>query len=94
MGTCKDCRFNATEKQKKALEATGFDDQIMFDDEDVVVYMCMAPSGPHRGKTIGLAPISCEAFSEPEAQTERLSELDRMIAAREARKQREGDNGR
>lgn len=124
--TCADCRHVATDKRPRIIDATGFDDQMMFDDEDEVVYSCRAFAvtaaftgiGPvrdegvdgdvlhlaatvktqvtgaralcsHAGKTIGTVPILCEAWEgwsvQSTAGAERLAELDRLIAVREAR---------
>ena len=90
--TCAECRHVSTDKQKKVLEATGFGDQIMFADEseDEVVYSCRAPEGsPHAGTTFGTTPLTCGAWSAASGGVvsggDRLTELDRLIAQREAR---------
>lgn len=44
----------------------------------------------YAGKEIGIVPITCSAWDVPAPAT-RLSELDRMIAAREARVKARGD---
>lgn len=98
--TCANCRFAFTHKRPKIIGATGFDDQLIFEDVDETVYSCRAvaweslsevaaPLSEHTGKEIGLTPISCPAWTGqgplPPRSVDRLAELDRMIAARDAR---------
>ncbi len=118
--TCATCRYAATHKRPKIANATGFGDQLMFEDTDETVYTCKAPYAPgqvtggllmalradgtasvpggmhvavlgelgcseHAGKEIGLVPITCSAWSVAKAKSARLEELDRKIAARDAR---------
>lgn len=52
--TCHDCRYVSTTKRPKIMEATGFGDQLMFDDVDEIVYHCKA-FGPSRGSLPGVA---------------------------------------
>jgi hypothetical protein len=70
--TCHDCRFVSWQKRPKIMDATGFDDQLMFDDVDEIVYTCKA-FGPsrgalpglklsnHAGETIGIVPLRFQA---------------------------------
>ncbi len=97
--TCADCRFVKTDRRPKIMDATGFGDQLMFEDGDETVYSCEAfvkDTGQriceHAGKVIGTTPITCEAWAKPQRRSgdvdggdARLAELDRLIAAREAR---------
>ncbi len=80
------------------MDSTGFGDQLMFEDKDKdeSVYWCRAPDGTPgaalAGKEIGLVPLVCNAWSAVRTPSqERLAELDRMIAAREARPARDGE---
>lgn len=59
--------------------------------ENEIVYSCKAETGPHRGKVIGTVPIACDTWQPiQKATSEELSEMDRLIAARDARvKERE-----
>lgn len=95
---CSTCRYASTDKRKKIMSETGFDDQLMFEDadKDETVYTCRAFGPPegvfvdrlceHAGKEIGLVPITCSAYAAPvRANQQRLSDLDRRIAEREAR---------
>ncbi len=95
---CSTCRFAATDKRKKIIDATGFDDQMMFEDHDEIVYSCKAfgddrseSLSPHAGKVIGIAPISCDGWARAQQiAPEKAAELDSMVLAYEARmKERE-----
>jgi len=64
--TCADCRYAGTFKRPRIAEATGFDDQLMFEDadQDETVYMCRAEK-PRRSEdglssTTVLYGESCE----------------------------------
>lgn len=91
--TCATCRFSGTYKRPKIMQETWFGDQLMFEDEanDEVVYMCKATPGSttYAGSEVGTAPVSCPAWStvpkNDESNVARLNELDRLIAARDAR---------
>jgi hypothetical protein len=69
------------------IDATGFDDQIMFEDadKDETVYFCRAPEGQHAGKEIGTTPITCASWEGANRKNSRLEELDKKIAEYEAR---------
>ncbi len=84
---CSTCAHASTSKQKKVIEATGFGDQMMFEDEDKdeTVYACAAPAGPYAGKGLGTTPVSCGSWKEPVKYSSRLAELDARIAQFEAR---------
>jgi len=84
--TCATCRHVGTYKRPKITDATGFDDQLMFEDADETVYMCKASEGAY-ANTERIEPIvGCATWSAPvKVGADRLAELDRMIAEREAR---------
>lgn len=86
--TCAECRHHATYKRPRVADATGFDDQIEFHDDDETVYLCKAPldsGGEHAGKEVGLVPITCAAWAAVRKDNERLAELDAKLAAYETR---------
>lgn len=91
--TCAECRYVATDKQPKPIEATGFGDQMMFADEDETVYTCRAPAeNPNAGRFFGATPVTCDGWAAPDRGASRLAELDRLIAQREARVERGHDD--
>ncbi len=60
--------------------------------ENEVVYICRGAPCTHAGTEIGPVPILCEAWTEAKKMdAEKLAELDRMIAAREARVKARGE---
>jgi iron uptake system EfeUOB component EfeO/EfeM len=85
------------------MDSTGFDDQLMFEgpgdgadgkgDGDEVVYMCKAPTKASTfSGTERLVPITCAAWARVEPiSDEKFAEMDRMIAAREARMKDKGE---
>jgi len=83
--SCANCKLAGTHKRPKIMGETGFDDQLMFDDVDETVYMCKATEGEHAGREIGIEPITCALWTKTSPQSDRLAELDRRIAEREAR---------
>jgi hypothetical protein len=67
------------------VDATGFDDQIEFADENETVYSCRSTQGPFAGREVGTVAVSCPFFEQPQSGQARLAELDRMIAERNKR---------
>ena len=93
--TCAECRYVATDKQPKPIEATGFGDQMMFADEDETVYTCKAPQeNPNAGRFFGPTPVTCDGWAMigvANSGADRLNELDRLIAQRESRGKGRGE---
>lgn len=89
--TCVECRHHSTFKRPRVIDATGFDDQLMFEDadKDETVYFCRAHVGPHADKEVGTVPITCSSWEGEKDRSARLEELDRRIAEFEARSARE-----
>lgn len=89
--TCSNCKHHSIYKRPKILEATGFGDQMMFDDSDEAVIICRAPAGPRASQEIGLTPISCTAH-EPaaaalsEEKRKELDEWEKRFAERAAKR--------
>lgn len=87
--SCANCRHVSKRLRPKVLEATGFDDQLMFDDEDETVFSCRAARGLYAGREVGPVPVDssdCGAWEIGQsAKSDRLAELDRKIAEQMAR---------
>lgn len=82
---CTTCRHHSKTTRPKVVDATGFDDQIEFADENETLYSCRAPQGPFAGREVGTVAVSCPSFEQPQSGAARLAELDRMIAERNKR---------
>lgn len=85
-GTCAECRHHSAFKRQRIIDATGFDDQLMFEDEDKdeTVYICKAPGGKHFDKEIGTVPITCDSFEvgvKSALEKEQMEALDRLERA-------------
>jgi len=87
--TCANCKFVGTYKRPRIMDATGFDDQLMFEGPgdgadgtgDETVYMCKAPTSvnglmsPHPN-TERIEPITCEVWRpQSAANTEAQARL-------------------
>lgn len=83
--TCANCRLVGTNRRPRAVDATGFGDQIEFGDDDETVYTCRAPVGVSEfsGREIGVTPITCSGWSE--ARTSDKAKFDEMEARFAAR---------
>lgn len=89
---CTTCRYNSTYRRPKITDATGFGDQLMFEDTDETVNVCRS-SGARSGLE-HLVPVECADWAATQsAGQERLREIDEMIARRERRTSGAGKDG-
>lgn len=89
---CKSCKHHSTYKRPKVIDATGFGDQMMFDDKDEVVYVCKAPNGPRASTEVGLDPVHCPSWAETrKLSDEDRAQMDRWMARFAERTTKDGD---
>jgi hypothetical protein len=92
--TCAQCRHHATEKKPQVTDSGAlYSTFVEFADEDAVVFLCRAASGPFSGKEVGTLPVFCEAFEAGAGGKTALSaEMDARIAAAQARWAKRNDD--
>lgn len=84
--SCATCRYVSKSTRPKIMDATGFDDQLMFEDVDETVYACRAEAGLWAGKEVGTEPVSaCPVWEAPTKEDEHKERADAMLAKFEAR---------